>query len=149
MGAIGGLLAAIFAYVVRGGNVFPGDEWRELRPIWQFYAAVITDGIGVGCIFVAVSIAPEYITGAESGLVMLIELVLGPFWVYLAYGDRPPFWTLLGCTLLLLTLIVHELVDIYQTKSASNGYSVLNDLERNQDEKTNSKDIGMEPHEKL
>ena len=42
------------------------------------------------------------------GLCVLLEAVLGPFFVYLAYGDVPSTYTLIGGGLLLTVLAVHE-----------------------------------------
>merc|ERR1711865_500362 len=44
----------------------------------------------------------------EVGLCVLLEAVLGPFFVYLAYGDVPSTYTLIGGGLLLTVLAVHE-----------------------------------------
>mmetsp|Transcript_6591 Transcript_6591/g.14225 ORF Transcript_6591/g.14225 Transcript_6591/m.14225 type:complete len:349 (-) Transcript_6591:243-1289(-) len=124
----GGLAAAAFSFFIRQGDVFPGEEWTSIRPLWQFYAAVLADGAGVGCLFVACSVVPEFVTGAEIGLIMLIELVLGPFWVYLVFGDCPSVWTLRGGSLLLMTLIAHEIAPLCQNNIAQE-YSNLGDLE--------------------
>merc|ERR1712161_109944 len=43
-----------------------------------------------------------------GGLCILVQTVLGPFFVYLAYGDVPSVWTLVGGSLLLVVLAVHE-----------------------------------------
>ena len=41
---------------------------------------------------------------------LLLEVVLGPFWVYLRFGDVPSAWVVGGGALLLGTLAWHELV---------------------------------------
>jgi hypothetical protein len=62
-------------------------------------------------------LAPKYITAAEFGILMLVETVLGPLWVYLALGDEPSQWTLMGGALLLATLLVHELRPLSRSNS--------------------------------
>jgi hypothetical protein len=52
----------------------------------------------------------RYISGSDVALVMLLEDVLGPFWVYLRFGDVPSAWTFAGGALLLATLATHECV---------------------------------------
>ena len=53
------------------------------------------------------------VTGAEVGLVVLLEAVLGPLFVYLAYRDAPSQWTIIGGSLLLVVLAVHEAGPLY------------------------------------
>ena len=48
-------------------------------------------------------------TGPEVGIVMLLQLLLSPLWVWLAFGEAPPTWTIVGGLLLLVTLMGHEL----------------------------------------
>jgi type VI protein secretion system component VasK len=60
----------------------------------------------------AMIIAPRYITAAEIALVLLLENILGPLFVYLSpeFREVPTAWTLAGGGMLLVTLAVHEVV---------------------------------------
>ena len=49
-------------------------------------------------------LGPRYIPAPEVGLLMLLESVLGPVWVWLALGEAPGDYTLLGGAIVLLTL---------------------------------------------
>lgn len=51
--------------------------------------------------------ATRYLPSAEVSLFLLVETVLGTFWVWLILGEEPPGATLLGGGLILLTLAVH------------------------------------------
>merc|ERR1719491_1693770 len=114
------ILLAIISLIIQGSDVLPGSFWnnrntdtesssdQEPQLLWQFWATSIAEGIMLGVIFVTMTIAPKYITGAEVGLCILLETVLGPLFVYLAYGDVPSVWTLVGGPLLLVVLAVHE-----------------------------------------
>lgn len=53
-------------------------------------------------------VAPRYITGGEVALIMLLEDFLGPFWVFVRFGEVPTTWVLAGGVLLLSTLAWHE-----------------------------------------
>jgi hypothetical protein len=53
-------------------------------------------------------VGPRLITGAEVGLCALLEVVLGPLMVFLAYDEVPSKWTLIGGSLLLCVLAAHE-----------------------------------------
>lgn len=49
-------------------------------------------------------LGPRYIPAPEVGLLMLLESVLGPVWVWMALGEAPGYHTLLGGAIVLLTL---------------------------------------------
>ena len=43
---------------------------------------------------------------------MMLETLLGPFWVFLRFGDVPSSWTLAGGAVLLTALFAHEVAAI-------------------------------------
>ena len=104
--ALGASLSSIIAVSVERGDVFPSSFWTGKTA--HFWLAVAGQGIGIGTVFVAIGLAPRYITGAEVGLCILLEAILGPLFVWLAYRDVPSKWTLIGGSLLLLVLALHE-----------------------------------------
>ena len=55
------------------------------------------------------TVAPKLLPAPEVSLIMLLETFLGPFWVWLATGERPVPETVLGGGLLVATLVVHAL----------------------------------------
>lgn len=57
--------------------------------------------------FGLITLGPRYIPAAEVSLIMLLETVLGPFWVWLALHEQPPTQTLVGGGIVLVTLAVH------------------------------------------
>jgi drug/metabolite transporter (DMT)-like permease len=52
-------------------------------------------------------IGPRYIPAAEVGLLLLLESILGPVWVWLALAERPGVYTLAGGAIVLLTLAIN------------------------------------------
>ena len=50
------------------------------------------------------SLAPRYTAPTSVSLLMLLEMVLGPFWVWLGTGERPSPMMLVGAAIVLLTL---------------------------------------------
>ena len=68
----------------------------------------VLDGFCVSCVVIAFAIAPRYITGAHIGLISLIETLLRPLWVFLAFGERPPVYTLAGGALIVVVVVAHE-----------------------------------------
>ncbi len=52
-------------------------------------------------------IGPRYIPAAEVGLLLLLESILGPLWVWLVLGEAPGERTLIGGAIVLSTLAVN------------------------------------------
>ena len=49
-------------------------------------------------------IGPRYIPAAEVSLILLLEAILGPLWVWLAVGEEPGSRTLVGGAIVIVTL---------------------------------------------
>jgi drug/metabolite transporter (DMT)-like permease len=58
------------------------------------------------------------IPGHEATSIGLIEPILNPVWVFLAWGERPAWWTLLGGGLILLGLLIRFAEPPRRTKVA-------------------------------
>jgi len=52
-------------------------------------------------------LGPRYIPAPEVGLLLLLESILGPVWVWLALGEEPGNSTLLGGAIVLSTLAIN------------------------------------------
>ncbi|WP_290637554.1 DMT family transporter [Aquisalimonas sp.] len=64
--------------------------------------------------------ATRYLPSAEVSLFLLVETVLGTFWVWAVLGEEPPGLTLLGGGLLLTTLAVHSWIGLrHQRRSGA------------------------------
>ena len=59
--------------------------------------------IGTALMFVG----PRYIPAAEVGLLMLLESILGPIWVWVAFAEQPGIYTLMGGAIVLSTLALN------------------------------------------
>jgi len=59
--------------------------------------------IGTALMFVG----PRYIPAAEVGLLMLLESILGPIWVWMAFAEQPGIYTLMGGAIVLSTLTLN------------------------------------------
>uniref|UniRef100_A0A7S0L8Z1 EamA domain-containing protein n=1 Tax=Coccolithus braarudii TaxID=221442 RepID=A0A7S0L8Z1_9EUKA len=81
-----------------------------------FVAITIVDALLTGSFYVGFIVAPRYLVGAQLALVMLLETLIAPLWVYIKFGDIPSVWTVAGGTLLLVTLAIHEVVSLYQKR---------------------------------
>ena len=110
--ALSASFTSIVSLIIRKGDVSPTSFWTG--ELWQFWLAQIAEGMMIGVIFIVMTVAPRLITGAEVGLCVLLEAVLGPLFVYFAYGDIPSKWTIIGGSLLLVVLSVHESRPIFE-----------------------------------
>jgi len=54
-------------------------------------------------------IGPRYLPSAEVGLLLLLESILGPVWVWLVLAEQPGRYTLLGGAIVLSTLALNTL----------------------------------------
>jgi len=61
-----------------------------------------------GCLLI--TLAMRHLPAVEVGLFTLLETVLGPVWVWLAYGERPGSFALLGGSLIVTALILNSLL---------------------------------------
>jgi drug/metabolite transporter (DMT)-like permease len=61
--------------------------------------------VGTALMFVG----PRYIAAAEVGLLVLLESVLGPIWVWLVLAEKPGVNTLLGGAIVITTLAVNTI----------------------------------------
>ena len=50
---------------------------------------------------------PKYISAPEVGLMMLLESIFGPLWVWLVLNEYPGDMVLIGGAIVLITLFIH------------------------------------------
>ncbi len=106
--ALGGLAAALLAALA---SLLPGHglsdlaalEWRQV--LWILLMGLVVQSLSFACIVTG----PRYISAAEVSLLMLLEAVFGPIWVWLVLAEEPPNATLIGGAIILATLAWHSL----------------------------------------
>jgi len=75
-------------------------------PLWT----VLTMGlILLPVSFTCLNLAPRYTSAAIVSLLMLLEMVIGPFWVWLGIGERPSL-TMIGGTVIALVALGFHIV---------------------------------------
>jgi drug/metabolite transporter (DMT)-like permease len=62
--------------------------------------------------FVLVTIAPRYIPAEEVNLFFLLETILGPIWVWLVIKEEPSLETIIGGTIIIITIGIHSYLKI-------------------------------------
>tara|TARA_B100001123_G_C15205907_1_gene985224 strand:- start:449 stop:1306 length:858 start_codon:yes stop_codon:yes gene_type:complete len=65
--------------------------------------------------FVLVTLAPRYITAAEVNLFFLLETILGPLWVWLVIKEQPSFETIIGGSVIVVTIAIHSFLALKKT----------------------------------
>ena len=96
--AVGSIISGIF------GFSFSSAENILDTPIWT----ILTMGflilpVSFGCL----SIAPRYTSAAVVSLIMLLEMVIGPFWVWIGIGEQPSSIMVLGSFFVLIVIAIH------------------------------------------
>lgn len=59
--------------------------------------------------FALIALGPRNLPAPEVALILLLETVLGPLWVWLVIDEYPGDWSLVGGTVVVVTLILHAL----------------------------------------
>ncbi len=90
------LVVVVCAPFVTLGSV-SGDDWAIL-------AALGVGQMGLGLAFL--TIGARLIAPAQVALISLLEVVLGPLWVWLAYDERPSAATLAGGAIVVAAVVV-------------------------------------------
>ena len=67
--------------------------------------------------FTCLNLAARYTSSAIVSLLMLLEMVLGPFWVWLGIGERPTSTMIIGAAIVFVTLTLHILRTQWPTQN--------------------------------
>jgi drug/metabolite transporter (DMT)-like permease len=90
------LLIAAFLPFASPGEIGGGDVfWLGALGIGQ---------IGLG--FALLTVGARLIPAAQVGLITLLEVVLGPLWVWLAESERPSTLTLVGGAIVIVAIVI-------------------------------------------
>ena len=109
--AIGSLIALLVAAVMTSGDI--QVPLRDLM-ICFFWGAIISS---TGHFLVVTS--SRYLGGAELTLLILIEFILGPIWVWLFINEIPSGMTLIGGSIVLLAVASHALYSTRQVQKTT------------------------------
>ena len=66
--------------------------------------------------FVLVTIAPRYISAPEVNLFFLLEVILGPIWVWLIIKEQPSIQTIIGGSIIIITIAIHSFLALKKTQ---------------------------------
>ena len=88
------------------GVTLTGWEAMQNGHIW---AMAVTGGIVLPVSFFALSLASRHTPAANVSLLMLLETVLGPLWVWWGVGERPSAMMALGGAVVVVSLAIYLL----------------------------------------
>jgi drug/metabolite transporter (DMT)-like permease len=90
------ILVAAFLPFASPGEISGGDV--------GWLAALGVGQIGLG--FALLTVGARLIPAAQVGLITLLEVVLGPLWVWLALDERPSTLTLVGGAIVIAGIVI-------------------------------------------
>ena len=67
--------------------------------------AVLLGTVQIGAQYILITIAARYVRAAEITLLMLLEVVAAPIWVWIALGETPALLTLIGGAIVLAAVV--------------------------------------------
>lgn len=89
------------------GTVITGLDAMGNGQVW---AMAVTGAVVLPVSFFALSSAARYTHAANVSLLMLLETVLGPLWVWAGVGERPTMMMALGGAIVVVSLAVYLLI---------------------------------------
>ena len=99
----GGFIMSIFALLTTESIMLQGSQW-----IWTTLLCMFV----VPLAFVLITLGPKRIPAAEVGMLMLLETVIGPVWVWIFLDLAPNSAAIQGGALVVITLVLHALIRV-------------------------------------
>jgi DME family drug/metabolite transporter len=97
--------AGLFSSIVTAPFALPPTtDWSEIGLLC--FLGVVQLGLGL----VLFTIGARTVPAAQAVIIGLLEIVLGPFWVWLAFDERPATLALIGGAIVLAAVSVNALV---------------------------------------
>ena len=114
MAVSGGISAIVMIPFAAPLSVAAGEVWLLL--ILGLVVLPVSFGL--------MSLGPRYLPAPEVALILLLETVLGPFWVWLVLEEQPSTFALAGGAIVVGALILHSLAALMAQRAAPRDLSV-------------------------
>ena len=98
--AVGALISACISAFWAQPGTLPAVSWG-----WLVLNALLVVPVAMALL----AIGPRYLPAPEVAMFFLLELILTPFWMWLAFGELPTMQALSGGALIFVTLLGHSL----------------------------------------
>ncbi|WP_421864477.1 DMT family transporter [Motiliproteus sp.] len=95
---VGGLLLALVMFMLASPSSFSLQTWLIMALMGLFTAPFGR---------VLSQVATRYITAPEVGMILMIEAVFAPLWAFGFFGEIPPLASLVGGSIILLTIFLY------------------------------------------
>ena len=107
---LGNILAAV------AGLPFMFESMPSLS---SWIALGLSGTLQIGLAFVLYAVAIRSVSALEAILIPTIEPLLNPLWVFLVVGEKPSMWTVIGGSIVIVSVTVRGLVRFSRAGSAS------------------------------
>ncbi|CDX31912.1 conserved membrane hypothetical protein [Mesorhizobium sp. ORS 3359] len=115
-GLVGVILPlALAAFMVSGEGFHVNAPW------WIIFNGAVIMPISFFCL----ANGPKYISGPEVAMFYLLETVLAPIWVWLIFAEAPTRNSLIGGTILIVTLVAHSLWQLHEGRKRRAALAVV------------------------
>ncbi|MDG4884300.1 DMT family transporter [Mesorhizobium sp. WSM4884] len=99
----------------------PGEGLHVNQPWWIIVNGAVIMPISFFCL----ANGPKYISGPEVAMFYLLETVLAPIWVWLIFAETPSRNSLIGGTILIVTLVAHSLWQLHEGRKRRAALAVV------------------------
>lgn len=105
------LMAVILPFLL--GAFMLRETGVQLEAPWWI---ILNGAIVMPLSFFLLATGPRYLTGPEVAMFYLLETVLAPIWVWMIFSEVPSTASLVGGTILIVTLIAHSAWQLYRMR---------------------------------
>ena len=95
-----------------------GAQPLTVTPVDAGYLLLL-GGLLLPVSFAMITLGPRYLPAPEVSLILLVETILGPIWVWLALGEIPQTTTMIAGLLIVGTLLTHTLLSLRDAKPSA------------------------------
>jgi drug/metabolite transporter (DMT)-like permease len=85
----------------------------------SWIALLLSGTLQIGLAFVLYAIAIRNVSALEAILIPTIEPLLNPLWVFLAIGELPSVWAVIGGSIVVASVTARGLISFRRTGAAS------------------------------
>ena len=93
--------------------------FRTLPDLSSWVALLLSGTVQIGLAFVLYVIAMRSVSALEAILIPVIEPLLNPLWVFLLLGEVPSLWTVIGGSVVVVSVTVRGLISFSPGRAAS------------------------------
>ncbi|APH72992.1 DMT family transporter [Aquibium oceanicum] len=98
-------LVAVAAPLLVAAFMVSDTGLQVAAPWWIIFNGAVITPVAFFCL----ATGPKYITGPEVAMFYLLETVLAPVWVWMIFSEVPSTASMIGGTILIVTLVLHSL----------------------------------------